>query len=421
MTKAVSQSQKTVPDPSPAGGRFWGASSDGRTALFTTVDQLVDADTDTDSDLYAYDTVSGSLSRLTAGVGADRVIGLADDASTIYFQNESDSALYVWRAGQVKLIVGTSTLVGLGETFQTARASADGSHLAFVGGDAVYVYDAGTDKLVCASCPADGRPSSGPAVLPPGSVRTAAGSTLIAFPRSVSADGKRVFFSSVDQLVAEDTNSAYDAYVFVEGRAQLLSSGRGSANSYFLQASADGRDAFFSTRERLTASDTDGKVDIYDARVDGGFPVAAPAPQCTNDACQGLPPAAPPAPVISSVSFTGRGNSTEVVTPATGTVAVSRSVRGASARLRVTVPAAGRIATTGTQVRKAVRSAGRARTYTIAVGLTTKARQDLNKRKRLTAQVRVVFTPRTGASVTKRLSITFKSERGPARCLSTRA
>ena len=80
------------------------------------------------------------------------------------------------------------------------------------------------------------------------------------------------------------------------GTVQLLSSGRDASDSWFLDASASGDDAFFVTRERLVGWDTDSAYDLYDARVGGGLPRAAapPAPSCDGDACRGVGHAAPP-------------------------------------------------------------------------------------------------------------------------------
>ena len=84
-TRAVSASQKTIPDPSPSGATFWGASSDGSSILFTTTDQLLDSDTDGRSDLYRYVTSTGTLERVTQGGDVYEVLGLAQDLSYVYF------------------------------------------------------------------------------------------------------------------------------------------------------------------------------------------------------------------------------------------------------------------------------------------------------------------------------------------------
>jgi hypothetical protein len=57
--------------------------------------------------------------------------------------------------------------------------------------------------------------------------------------------------------------------------------------------SATGSDIFFFSKAQLVGQDTDGLVDVYDARIDGGFPAPPPKPSCSGDACQG-PASTPP-------------------------------------------------------------------------------------------------------------------------------
>jgi hypothetical protein len=68
----------------------------------------------------------------------------------------------------------------------------------------------------------------------------------------------------------------------------LLSSGRDPEASEFIDASADGSDAFFLTAASLVPSDP-GSADLYDARVGGGFPIPPSPIPCEADSCQALP------------------------------------------------------------------------------------------------------------------------------------
>ncbi len=54
-----------------------------------------------------------------------------------------------------------------------------------------------------------------------------------------------------------------------------------------LGTDASGGDVFFYTEDQLVPQDVDTDTDIYDARVDGGFPPPAAAPECSGDNCQG--------------------------------------------------------------------------------------------------------------------------------------
>ena len=115
--------------------------------------------------------------------------------------------------------------------------------------------------------------------------------------RNLSEDGSRAFFQTPDPLVSRDVNRKMDMYEWHDGKIALLSDGRSRDGSFYFGNSADGRDAFFGTTANSVASDYDlGDVDIYDARVGGGF--AAPAPPagvCVGEACQGTPSGTPSA------------------------------------------------------------------------------------------------------------------------------
>lgn len=156
-------------------------------------------------------------------------------------------------------------------------------------------------RLTCVSCnPTGERPQGGSSI--PGAIANgkAEGSTRAYKPRALSSDGTRVFFDSDDVLVSTDSNNRQDVYEWEAagagdcaregGCVALVSSGRSSEASTFLDASASGSDAFFLTDSSLVPSDP-GSFDVYDFREGGGFP-PAPAPiPCNGDACQPLPEA----------------------------------------------------------------------------------------------------------------------------------
>jgi hypothetical protein len=127
--------------------------------------------------------------------------------------------------------------------------------------------------------------------------------------RYLSGDGRYAFFTSVQPLVPQDTNGLPDAYEYDAntGQVHLISSGTGEDGSWFEDASETGSDVFFLTAQRLTGWDTDTLTDLYDARVNGGFPEPSPAPAaCDGDACQGVPSAVPSFNTASG--FAGLGN-----------------------------------------------------------------------------------------------------------------
>ena len=80
------------------------------------------------------------------------------------------------------------------------------------------------------------------------------------------------------------------------GCLSLISTGQATSNDYFLDSSPDGKNVFFGTHSKLVPADQDEEGDLYDARIDGGFPAPLGAGPCEGDACD-HPPAAPPDPI----------------------------------------------------------------------------------------------------------------------------
>ncbi|HEX7292003.1 MAG TPA: hypothetical protein VF250_12830 [Conexibacter sp.] len=173
----------------------------------------------------------------------------------------------------------------------------------------LYLYRAAASMplapaLACVSCQPSGATTGANAVI---NARAAGAAQVTAsLNHALSDDGRRVFFSSAAPLVPADANGKVDAYEYDVPSAtlRLLSSGRDPADSWFLDASANGDDAFFVTRERLVGWDRDRAYDLYDARVDGGFPEPPSSPPgCSGDACRGQAHAAPPAAALGSMTL----------------------------------------------------------------------------------------------------------------------
>jgi hypothetical protein len=265
--------------------------------------------------------------------------------------------IYLWHDGGLRSISPSATGTAAGENinpginrgllFLQSRVSPDGHHLLFStnngeellsghgaskdfdhgaclstlnqGCRELYAYDATTDTLSCPSCNASGTATlegSGTGIehgMATDSVQVNPGAagTSSHHNRAISDDGRFVFFSTAERLVSEDTNGVNDAYVYDTATAtpHLLSSGTDEQPSYFLDASPDGKNAFFSTAERLSAWDTDTSYDAYDARIEGGFPEPSPttAP-CNGDSCRAPAPAPPAAAAAGSATFAGPGN-----------------------------------------------------------------------------------------------------------------
>jgi hypothetical protein len=194
-------------------------------------------------------------------------------------------------------------------------------------GGEVFVYDAAagaTGRLVCASCdPSNAVPS--PEVL---GTSTVGGGTYLpvsmiatSMRRWISEDGSRVFFDTSQPLVSQDTNGRQDVYEWERegtpgcpsatshwgGCVFLLSDGSSPDNSYFIDADTTGDSVFFIHRGGLgQAVSAEGKVNVFDARVGGGFPQTSLA--CAGAACQGVPNAAPMFGTPASATIGGTGN-----------------------------------------------------------------------------------------------------------------
>ena len=122
--------------------------------------------------------------------------------------------------------------------------------------------------------------------------------------RAISEDGSRIVFTTAEPLSPLATNGLENVYEWHEspggvgeGGVSLVSSGDSEAPVNDVVISPSGRDIFFVTTQGLVPQDNDGVGDVYDARLDGGFPVAPePATPCSGDACQG--PLTNPAPLL---------------------------------------------------------------------------------------------------------------------------
>jgi len=72
--------------------------------------------------------------------------------------------------------------------------------------------------------------------------------------------------------------------------------------------SASGSDIFFFTHSPLVGQDTGILGDLYDARVNGGFPAPVAEPSCSGEQCQGTPTPAPSFGSAPSSAFAAGGN-----------------------------------------------------------------------------------------------------------------
>jgi hypothetical protein len=336
------------------------------------------------------------LSDLTPSDGGEpakvrEVLGTSEDGSYVYFaaagvlangaahtlcqegisgvgENETCN-IYVWHDGVTALVAPA------GPPAMYSRVSPDGEWFEFMSNqdltgydtrDAVsghldvevYLYDAATRRLVCASCnPTGARPvgveagnGSAEKIVVDDDLEGRGSPWFAATvptwtageshqfnqylhqPRYLSDSG-RLFFDSNDALVPQDVNGTLDVYEYEpsgvgdcttanltysersDGCVGLISSGTSPEESAFVDASETGGDVFFLTAAKLVPEDYDDAPDVYDAHecssVAPCYPVAPVAPPAcsTGDSCK---PAPTPQPAIfgpaASATFSGAGN-----------------------------------------------------------------------------------------------------------------
>ncbi len=363
-------------------------------------------------ELYVLDPATGTTMDLTADhLGNEKnadvqnmLVGISEDGSYVYFVAKGVLAngatggqdnLYLmhdngseWKTTFVATLSGEDeqdwhNRSGVGDTGSeikriTSRVTPNGRYVTFMSDrsltgydntdalsgqpdEEVYLYNAETNRLVCASCNQNGARPVGVFDARPGEVLMdqsgawapmsggESGHWLAASiapnwysnwgvathrPPYLSDEG-RLFFNSSDALVPQDTNGLADVYeyeppgvgdcrttsvTFSErsgGCVSLISSGQSAAESTFLDASESGDDVFFITAAKLVSEDYDTVNDVYDAHVCSTAlpcriaPVSSPA--CSSgDSCKAAPS---PQPEIfgaaPSATFNGTGNVVE--------------------------------------------------------------------------------------------------------------
>ena len=198
----------------------------------------------------------------------------------------------------------------------------------------LYRYDAGSGshppRLVCVSCNPDGSVPNYGATFARSSVEN--GNPAGTAPRPISEDGSYVFFDTLESLTPADTNDKVNVYEWHEdpetheAAVSSISTGQSTTDDFFLDSSPDGKNVFFGTHSALVPADKDNQGDLYDARVEGGFPAPLPPGICEGDTC-GHPPAAPIDATPGSLTLSGPGDVvTEIPPPSTPTKTVTKKI-----------------------------------------------------------------------------------------------
>lgn len=395
--------------------------------------------------LYRFDVPSRQLTRL-AQVDATAFDLLqsrvTESAITVYFTSGSlltpdavpgQTNVYVSRNGTTKLVAGLDPVAeGFRPTPQQWMASPEGRYFVFVaytrlgdydnrttaacnepdfdpvGVDAcaqAYRYDADTGETVCVSCRPDERGPTGNAYVGPVTPPTEGDAH---YPDAVFDDGA-VVFDTTEPLAADDRNSSRDVYLYEDGDWSLISGGAGAGDTELAEVTPDRRSVFFTTEDRLVATDDDQLTDLYVARLGGGLSAQhpeSPQPRCVGEDCRGNASGvvSTPGPASQVPSAGPNGATVRPVKPA---VRAGRAAFvGTTLRLTVDVSGSGRIRVTGAKVATTTRTAVKAGSYELRVPLRAKYRKLRRAGRRVRVPFTVKFTPAFGRSVSAKLTRT---------------
>jgi Tol biopolymer transport system component len=272
---------------------------DGRWLAFSSIaTNLVDDDTNGESDVFVYDRQAHTTTRVSVGGGGVQANAgsnwpsISRDGRWLAFGSLASNLVAGDTNGQIDTFLldrqtgvvarvneGLNGLQANGSSLGAPSISADGQRIAFQsaasnlapgdtnGRDDVFVHDLQTGRTTLVSAG-------------PGGVVGDSGSE---FPQ-ISADGRWVVFDSASPLVSGDENHTDDVFVFdletdTMRRVSVGPGGiEGNDHSYFQAISSDGRwVAFSSWANNLVAGDTNGYSDVFVRDLEAATPLAPTA------------------------------------------------------------------------------------------------------------------------------------------------
>ena len=320
---------------------YQAATADGSKVFFLTKKALTKDAVGGDAHLYEYDTEASEGARLklifqsnsgSEGERNARTVFPSQNGSIVYFYRDEYRALYRYEegAGPPQQIASLS----LPDGNELPYSTPNGEFFTFVsegvagesrgaGQNEIYRYDHVDGSVICVSCGSGGvapmgNAYNGEAVESPGHLERPTGWNEDPERIVMSADGSQVFFDSAASLVPEAVNEGVvNVYEWEAdgagecmqslGCTYLISQGNNQSNSELIGASLSGSNVFFMTHAQLVPQDTDTSNDIYDARVDGGFPASAESTPCLGDTCLS-PSVALVEPTLSTSAANGVGS-----------------------------------------------------------------------------------------------------------------
>ena len=255
--------------------RLQGTSDDGSRAFFQTFEPLVLEDQDNDhQDVYLWTPNGITLVSTKTGIDAERDAffkGASADGSRVFF--ETSESLTIDDTNNITDVYALNGIGTLTPEVERVYVGDEG-----VGGLFVNTSEDGTRAFFMSTKELTPDDNDGTLndIFQRYNDGTGATTTLItqgevsvnpAAPgeQGISADGTHVFFTTREQLLPSDTDgSQQDVYERQGAITRLVSTGgNGAFDARFQGASADGSRAFFHTDEQLVNADNDDARDVY--------------------------------------------------------------------------------------------------------------------------------------------------------------
>jgi hypothetical protein len=235
--------------------------------------------------------------------------------------NSSDAT---WKRAPSSLRSPASAVPALGPNVEDQSVGGDGHALVFATKEAltpddtdagkldIYRYDSNSGSLERISKAVPGGADNGAFEAEVGGGGNLAPQTLSA-GRWVNEDGGTVVFKTKEALDPGDTDGGgQSVYVWHDGQVGAIPASKDTTDPTVDPA---GNEVDFQTYAPLAASDIDTALDVYVARIDGGFAAKPPHGECEGETCQGASTPAPGAQNVPSASFSGPGNLSEAPKP----------------------------------------------------------------------------------------------------------
>ena len=286
------------PDPNTAAGFVAAATPNLDVVFFYTAEPLepTGADLGGTDDVYRW---AGAAPVLATGTGAGAVqSGFASADGTRF-----------WFHTSIALVAGD---INAGTDVYEYRSATDSLHLISNGtGFGALVAGAAGGRVFFTTTDDYGDGDQGEDVY-----ESAGGVVTLKSPGSpgniswagASGDGSRVFYESLDQVVAEDADVERDVYTTENGAPALVSrGGDGSEGVQFDTSNADGSRVLVQTHEALVGADTDiNGSDHYLARLAPGAAPTPPADPAPADPPVDAPPQDGPPATTDPIPVEGK-------------------------------------------------------------------------------------------------------------------